>query len=467
MTRLSVPAGPVGPAGPPRSAAIDPRTVAATVVGNFIELFDWFAFGLFVPIFAGQFFPSRDPVSSLLGALAVFGTGMLLRPLGGVLLGRFADRHGRRPAMLLSIAMMGGGSLVVGAAPTHAQVGLLAPLVLLLGRTAQGLSGGGEWPAAVTYLMELAPPDRRCRYGSLFGASAAAGALVAALLGAGLSASLSHAALTGWGWRLPFLAGGLLGVGLLVVRSRMRETPVFQRQVRTDRTRGSLREVMRAHRRSVGLVVAFAAGTTMLSGTWTTVVPAIGQRLAPADRMFLVITLVTAAATVLQVPLGMLADRVGVYPFLACYALGAVVVGPIAYLNISGGFGSLLFSYGTGVALITVLTAVMPKVLASAYPPQVRTVGIGLPHGTTTAVFGGFSPWLATFLGGHGLSGLYIGVVAVTSLVSSAAAVAIARRHLTGTAGRSAADGVPGSPADGVTDAPAEGSPDAAMPEAA
>ncbi len=414
----------------PLSRRVNRRTVAATVAGNFVELFDWFAFGLFVPIFASQFFPAKDPVSSLLGALGVFGVGMLTRPLGGLLLGRFADRRGRKPAMLLTIVLMGAGSLVVGLAPTHAQVGLLAPAILLLGRAAQGLSGGGEWPSAVTYLMELAPEDRKCRYGSLFGMSAAAAALCAALLGAGLSSLLSHEALVTWGWRMPFLVGGLLGVGLIVVRGKLAESSVFQGEVRGDRSRGSLRKVFRSHWRAVLLVVVFAAGTTMLSGTWTTVVPAMGQRLASADRMFWVVVIVTGVSTLVQVPLGILADRIGVYPFLAVYGLGAAIAGPIAYLGMTGNFGHLLFSYGTGVFLITVLTAVMPKVLTSAYPPEIRTVGIGLPHGTTTAIFGGFSPWLATYLGGRGLNALYIGIVAVIAVGAWLAAVTISRRHL-------------------------------------
>jgi MFS transporter, MHS family, alpha-ketoglutarate permease len=412
-------------------ATLNRRTVTATVIGNFLELFDWFMFGLYVPLFAAQFFPSADPASSLLGAFAVFAAGMLFRPIGGLWLARLADRRGRKPALMLSILMMGGGSILIGVSPTYAQIGVLAPILLLVARAAQGMSSGGEYPAAVTYLIELAPAHRKCFYGSLFGMSAAAAALFAALIGGGLSAVLGSATMSTWGWRLPFIFGGVLAIALTALRAKLTESVVFQRQVKGDRTRGSLRKLLGTYWRSVLLVVAFAAGTQMLGATWTAVVPAVGLGLSSASQMFGVIVVVTVVAVAVQVPLGMLADRIGVKPFLAAYGLGFVVLGPLAYLTISGGFWQLLFSYGTGVMFMTVLTAVLPKVLTAAYPPEIRVLGIGLPHAVVTAVFGGVSPWLATYLASQGQSAWYIGIVVVTVLIATGAAWSVTRRFLT------------------------------------
>lgn len=406
------------------------RTVFTTVAGNFVEYFDWLAFGLYVPLFAGHFFPATDPVSSQLGAFAVFAAGMLFRPLGGVLLGRLADRRGRRPALLLSIVLMGAGSLLIGVAPTHEQVGVLAPVLLLVGRAAQGLSAGGEWPAAVTYLMELAPAHRRCLYGGLFAMSASAGALVASLLGGALTAMVGAGAMAAWGWRVPFLLGGVFGVVLLLLRTRMAETPVFERSVRASGGRGSLRAVLVTHRRSVLLVVAVVAGVTMVSGTWTTVVPTLAATVAEPGTMFWVVVLVTAVVTPLQIPIGLLADRVGVARLLAVLVLVFAVVGPIAYLNLSPAFFALTLCYGSGILFVAGLTAVLPKVLAAMYPARVRAVGIGIPHSVTTAVFGGLTPMLATYLGSRGAAGWYIAIVVVAVLIAWAAAADAVRRYV-------------------------------------
>ncbi|MFD8361177.1 MFS transporter, partial [Streptomyces sp. NPDC059715] len=188
------------------------RSVVATVVGNFVESFDWLAYGLFAPLFAAQFFPSSNQFTSLLGAFAVFGTGMLFRPIGGILLGRLADRRGRRPALMLAIGLMTGGSTLIAVVPTYEHIGIIAPLLLLLARLAQGVSSGGEWTAAATYLMEIAPKNRRCLYSSLFSVTTMAGPFVASLLGAGLGVWLGTATMEAWGWRVPFLLGGVFGV---------------------------------------------------------------------------------------------------------------------------------------------------------------------------------------------------------------------------------------------------------------
>jgi MHS family alpha-ketoglutarate permease-like MFS transporter len=407
------------------------RSVVATVVGNFVEYFDWLAYGLFAPMFAAKFFPSSNPVTSLLGVFAVFAAGMLFRPLGGVVLGRLADRRGRRPALMLSIALMGAGSTLIAISPTYEQVGVLAAVLLLIARAAQGFSAGGEWPAAATYLMELAPANRKSFYGSLISMSAAAGAFVAALLGGALSAWLGPHTMAEWGWRIPFLFGGIFGVGLFLARNRLAETAVFQREVRGKSTRGSLRRVLGSYWRQVLLVVTFVAGLTAVIGTWTTVVPATGHRLAGSGAMFLAVVVVNGAVMLVQAPLGLLADRVGALRFLTVVTVSFAVAAPYAYLGMTGDLGNLVFAYGSGILFIGCVTAVMPKILAAVFPSDIRTLGIGLPHSLTTAVLGGVTPWLATFLGKNGAGGWYIAGVTTIVLAGWLAALAANRWFVT------------------------------------
>ncbi|MGW1766595.1 MFS transporter [Streptomyces sp. NPDC002073] len=402
------------------------RSVAATVVGNAVESYDLLAFGLFAPLFAKQFFPSSNPVTSLLGAFAVFGIGVLARPVGGILFGRYADRHGRRPALLLAIVLMTAGSVLIGVSPTYEHIGILAPLLLVVARIGQGISAGGEWPTAAAYLMEEAPENRKCLYGALFSVSTGLGVLTASAIGGGLTAAVGADAMAAWGWRVPFLVGGVFGLVLMVLRNRLAETAVFQEQVRGRRSRGSLRQVMRSHRRPVLLSVLIVGGIATVSGVWSAVVPAMGQRLAPPGTMYGVVMCAVGTMLVLNVPLGMLADKIGATNFLAGVTVVFAVFGSYGYLHIEGTFPSLLLAYGSGVVYLVSVTSVLPKLLSEVFPPEVRVLGMGLPHAVTTAVLGGVVPALATFLGEKGASGWF--VAAMVALVVLAVPAAFASR---------------------------------------
>lgn len=417
-------------ASAPARARTSRRSVAATVVGNFIESFDWLAYGLFAPLFAAQFFPSDNTLTSILGAFAVLGIGVLMRPVGGLLLGRLADRRGRRPALMTAISLMAGGSFLIGVTPTYEHIGLLAPAVLLLARAAQGISHGGEWPAAATYLMEVAPERRKCLYGSLFSLTTCAGGFTASLLGGGLTAALGSEAMTAWGWRLPFLVGGVLGVGLLVLRTRLDETDVFRREVSRRDGRGSVRRVLGTYRRQVFLAVLFVAGTGTVGGTWTAVVPALGGQLAEPGTMMWVAVTATAFLMVVNVPLGLLADRVGATRFLAGASVLFAVGGSWSYLNMQGTFASLLLAYGSGVVYLVCATTVLPKLLTDIFPPQVRALGIGLPNAVTSAVLGAVMPVSAAFAAERDASGWFMTAVMAAVLLSLPAAV-LSRRTST------------------------------------
>ncbi|WP_308072463.1 MFS transporter [Streptomyces bambusae] len=399
------------------------------MIGNAVESYDMLAFGLFAPLFAAQFFPSSNPVTSMLGAFTAFGIGVLARPVGGILFGRYADRRGRRPALLLAIVLMTSGSVLIGVAPTYEHIGILAPLLLVVARIGQGISAGGEWPTAAAYLMEEAPEKRKCLYGSLFSASTGLGVLTASAIGAGLTAAIGREAMAAWGWRVPFLIGGVFGLVLMVLRNRLAETAVFRREVSGRARTGSLRQVLRSHRRPVLLSVVIVGGIATVSGIWSAVVPAKGQELAPDGTMYQVVMVAVGAMLVLNVPLGMLADRIGATRFLAGVTVVFAVAGSYGYLNIRGTFASLLLAYGSGVVYLVSVTSVLPKLLSEVFPPHVRVIGMGLPHAVTTAVLGGATPAVATFLGEKGADGAFVAVMVALVVLAVPAAVA-SRGHV-------------------------------------
>ncbi|MEE1736300.1 MFS transporter [Streptomyces sp. BE147] len=381
------------------------RAVTATVVGNFVESFDWLGYGLFAHLFAARFFPSSNPVTSLIGAFAVLGIGVLVRPLGGILLGRLADRRGRRPALMLAISLMTAGSVLIGITPTYDQIGLLAPLVLILARIAQGISSGGEWPAAAAYLMEVAPQRRKSLYGSLFSLTTVAGAFTASLLGGGLTALLGPDAMASWGWRVPFLVGGLFGAVLMIMRRQLAETEVFRREASERPARGSLRKVLVTYRRQVLRSVLFIAGMAAVGGVWTSVVPAMGQKLGAPGLMFWVVVCATAVLMVVNVPIGLLADKVGPRRFLLGASVAFAAAGSYTYLTIEGTFTSLLLTYLSGTVYLTCVTTTLPGILSELYPTENRALGLGLPNAVTSAVLGGIAPALATYLAERDASG--------------------------------------------------------------
>src|ERR671910_3520237 len=196
------------------------KTLVSASIGNAVEWFDWTVYATFVVFFAGQFFPSENEALALIGATSTYALAFFFRPLGGLLLGRFADLRGRKAGMLLTILLMAGGSMVIALLPTYEQVGWLAPILLLLARIAQGMSLGGEVSNASAYLGEIAPAERRGRYSAFFYISTGSALLLASLLGVLLTSTLSQDQLESYGWRIAFFIGGILGVvGMWLGRS--------------------------------------------------------------------------------------------------------------------------------------------------------------------------------------------------------------------------------------------------------
>ena len=265
------------------------RTLVAASIGNAIEWYDWTIYATFSIFFATQIFPAENEALALISTLATYALAFFFRPLGGWLLGRFADLRGRRTAMLLTILLMAGGSFVIGILPTFAMVGWLAPVLLLLARIGQGMSLGGEVSNASAYLAEIAPPDRRGRYSSFFYISTGSAVLIASLLGALLTAVLSREELAAYGWRIPFLLGGVLGLVGLWLRRAMPETEQFEEnKAKAQQLRHPLLTTLREHPKAVGQLVAFTLLSTLCYYTFFSALTpfAVSSRGADAGQVF-------------------------------------------------------------------------------------------------------------------------------------------------------------------------------------
>lgn len=397
------------------------RQLMAASIGNAIEWYDWTIYATFSIFFATQIFPKENASLALISTLATYALAFFFRPLGGWLLGRFADLHGRRTAMLMTIVLMAGGSLAIGLLPTFALVGWLAPVLLLLARIAQGMSLGGEVSNASAYLAEIAPPERRGRYSAFFYISTGAAVLLASLLGALLTAVLSEEQLASFGWRIPFIIGGLLGVVGLWLRRAMPETDQFEaNKAKAEAIRHPLLTTLREHPKAVGQLIGFTLLSTLCYYTFFSALTpfAVSSRGADAGEVFVALAIGTALFVALQYPMGALSDRFGRRPQLLVWsAATAVLIVPLSTL-IGPGLGNLLIVFCVGLGLYTMMTSIAPAVMSELFPTELRGLGIGAWYNLTVAVFGGTAPLVIQSLSQAGLADAFFWYVAVGAVIA-------------------------------------------------
>jgi MHS family alpha-ketoglutarate permease-like MFS transporter len=398
------------------------RKLFAASAGNALEWFDWTIYATFSIYFASAFFPAGNDTLALINTFATYALAFFFRPLGGVLLGRFADTRGRKPAMILTILLMAGGSVAIGLLPTFSQVGWLAPILLLAARIAQGLSLGGEVSNASAYLGEIAPPERRGRYSAFFYISTGSAVLVATVLGFVLARALDKAQLASWGWRLPFLLGGVFGLVGLWLRRSIAETELFeQTKTKARRISRPLLTTLTHHPKAVGRLVGFTMLSTLCYYTFFSALTsfAVKTRHADADAVFLALSVGTALFIALQYPAGALSDRFGRKPQLLVWSgATAVVIVPLSAL-IGPGIGGLLVVFCVGLGLYTAMTSIAPAVMSELFPTELRGLGIGAWYNLTVAVFGGTAPLLITLFGTVSQT-LYFWYVAIGAAIAFA-----------------------------------------------
>ena len=396
--------------------------IAAAIVGNTLEWFDFTVYGLFSLYIGRAFFPADNELASLLPALATYGIGFLLRPLGSIVLGQYADRVGRRAALMLSISLMVIGSAIIAFAPTYAQIGPLAPVLIVLARLIQGFSVGGEMGGATAYLIETAPANRRGFYASWQYAGQAGASLGGSLLVTVLTHLLGPAALYDWGWRIPFVLGLSIAPVGLYLRSRVPESPAFL----TGRpsTRAPLAELWRNHRgallRAFCLTIQPTACTYLLIIYMPTYVEhALG---VSANTAFTAASVTSLLYLVTNPLAGRLSDSIGrPIQLLAGSLLLAVLVYP-AFLLITEHPSALVLTVvpGAMAVILAIYNGPSAAQVGGMFPAAVRSTGLSLSYNVAVPIFGGFAPYFVTRFdsGGHMVPAYYMIACALPTLAT-------------------------------------------------
>ncbi|MGW5647682.1 MFS transporter [Saccharopolyspora sp. NPDC003752] len=394
------------------------RDLVAANIGNALEWFDWNVYAIFAPFFAAQFFHADNTLSALLSTLAVFAVGFLMRPLGGYLFGRLADRRGRKISLALSMTLTAGGSLLIAVSPTYTTVGVLASVLLVVARMAQGLAHGGEVGASYTYVAEIAPPSRRGLWSSTGYVSITLGTILATGTGALLTTALSSDQMRSWGWRIPFLLGAMLGVYAIVLRRRLTESAAYQ-QKNTAQPRTSVLAQLWRHRKAAALNIGLTMGGTVGFYTWVVFAPSYASSVKGMDPSAALIAGVLAQCVYLvALPIaGHLSDRFGRKPVYYVFAIGYVVLPfPLDWL-VQGEFWQLLLAMSIALAVMACSSAIIGAMVSELFPTSVRATGVGLPYSIAVALFGGTAPYLNTWLTGIGYHSAFLGyLVAMCAL---------------------------------------------------
>ncbi len=407
------------------------RSIISGSIGNLVEWYDWYAYSAFALYFAPVFFPKGNPTVQLLNTAAIFAVGFLMRPLGAWLLGVYADRHGRRAALLLSVRLMAGGSLLIALTPGFATIGVFAPGLLLLARLIQGLSVGGEYGTSATYLSEMAGAKHRGFWSSFQYLTLMGGQLVALLVQLSLQQILSAGQLAGWGWRIPFAIGAIAALGALYLRTHMGETAAFEaKKAATGAeaesegavpSKGQLRMLMQ-HPRAVFTVVGLTLGGTLAFYTFTTYAQKflVNTSGFSKEQATLISFGVMAVALLFQPLLGMISDKVGRRPVLLMFGLGATL-GTVPVLRLLAQTHDAWVAAGLLVLVLFVVsgyTSISAVVKAELFPTEIRALGVGLPFALTVAIFGGTAEFVALAAKDAGVEEWFYWYVTACALLS-------------------------------------------------
>ncbi|WP_193045474.1 MFS transporter [Mycolicibacterium baixiangningiae] len=396
------------------------KSLVASSVGNVLEWYEWSAYAVFAPFIAAAMFSQADPVSALLSTLAVFAVGFLMRPLGGIVFGRIADKRGRKFVLITTMLMMATGSLLIGIMPTYAAIGAWASALLLLARMMQGFAHGGESATAYSYVGEIAPPNRRGMWGSVAFIAIFGGSVLAYTVGGVITTTLTESAVGQWGWRIPFLLGSLLALFALYLRRSMDESDVFDAgQQQDDRPSVPRRTVVRA----ILLMIGMTSGITAAHYTWTSYVStyAITQQDMDPDTAYWMLVIAQLVALVSLPFLGRLSDSIGRRPMLAAFAgLMFVLQIPLTMLISSEGW-TLLLATTVALLVVAIPACILSSTLSESFPTHLRTQSIGFAYSFSVAVFGGTAPYLNQLLLGFDLGwvfGVYIMALAALTGVA-------------------------------------------------
>jgi MHS family proline/betaine transporter-like MFS transporter len=426
------------PAGPPVDIeALRRRAIWSVIIGGFFELFDFSIFGFFAGAIGRNFFPVDDPVVSLLSSFATFGVGFIMRPVGGLVIGAYSDRYGRKSALVFTLLMMAAATGATGLIPPYSAIGIAAPALLVLCRLVQGFSTGGEWGGSAVFLVEFAPPGRRGFFGSWQQFGVALGSLAGSASGFLMSVTLAPASLDAWGWRVPFIVGLLIAPVGYFLRRRVGETPRFTAAEAADRlemapVRATFTTQLPNLLISAGVTVVWAVGGySFLTFLPTFAASRLGIPLATALGIN---SAASAVRIALTPPMGALSDRIGRKPMVATTALGFLLLSyPLfAWLVAVPTAATLACVQFVAALLMAIFSGPGPALLCELFPLSVRTTGLSVGYNLVTAIFGGFAPFVGTWLAretGQKVAPSYY-VIACAALSLAAIAYMRERAHI-------------------------------------
>jgi MHS family alpha-ketoglutarate permease-like MFS transporter len=371
--------------------------IMAASSGNLVEWFDFYTYAFCAIYFAPAFFPKGDQTAQLLNAAGVFAAGFLMRPIGGWIFGKIADRRGRRTSLVISVLMMCAGSLLIAFLPTYASIGALAPALLVFARLVQGVSVGGEYGATATYMSEIALRGQRGFFSSFQYVTLIGGQLLAVFVIFLLQQWLTEAELKAWGWRVPFVVGAITAVIALYLRRSLHETTTQADRANADA--GRFGAILRNHLQAFLTVLGYTAGGSLIFYTFTTymqkyLINTAGMPKTTATGVSLVTLFVYMC---LQPLFGSLSDRIGRRRQMMLFgALGALLTVPI--MTALGGTKSAVEAGAlviAALAVVSLYTSVSGIVKAEMFPMEVRALGVGLAYAISNAIFGGSAEYVA------------------------------------------------------------------------
>jgi MHS family proline/betaine transporter-like MFS transporter len=373
------------------------RAIVAVAIGNVLEWYDFVVYSYFAVIIAARFFPAIDETASLLAVFATFGVGFIFRPLGAVVIGAIGDRKGRKTALVLTIMLMACGTLLIGLVPSYETIGIAAPIILVIARLLQGFSVGGEWGTSIVYIVESAPPGRRALYSSFQQVTVVAGLLLGSGIAASLATLLDTATMQSWGWRVPFLIGAVIAPVGLYLRRNIDETPAYLRHAEVSReTNAQLPVVKTVQAFGISLVWAVVAYIFLVyMPTFTEKHVGLSQAAALwANTLCLSLLMVAIPIS------GRLSDHIGRKPLLLAGCVAFMVL-PLPLFTLVLANPSLelvvIAQLLAGLAIALYLGPA-PATIAEIFGTATRTTYVSTVNGISVAIFGGFAPFIATWL---------------------------------------------------------------------